>query len=116
MTDPDLSPAADAGPRVAADPGAAAVVATRLQAAAAELTAIQTELAALLIDVDMAVGTGESAGAFRAGFSPAAAASTDRLHDVENRLGQRRRALVAGIDDLLDRDAEASARIGRADA
>lgn len=116
MTDPDLSPAADAGPRVAADPGAAAVVATRLQAAAAELTAIQTELAALLIDVDMAVGTGNSAGAFRTGFSPAAAASTDRLHDVENRLGQRRRALVAGIDDLLDRDAEASARIGRADA
>ena len=117
MANADMSPVSDAArPRVAADTGAAVILTTRLQEAAAALAAVRSEFATLLAGVESAVGTGQPAHAFREGFSPAGAAAAKGLQDVENRLDERRRAVVAGIDALVDRDVEASTRIDRAEA
>lgn len=114
MTNPDpVDVGQTDGSRVGADPVAAVTLARHLAEVTAGLAGVRGELSALLHDIDAAVGVGDSAHAFRMGFAPAAETIAESLQDAEDRLGGHRRALVAGVDALVDADAEASARLGR---
>lgn len=95
--------------RVAADVGTAADLAARLANAETRLGTVHSELVELLADIDIAVGTGEGALAFRRGFGPASAESTDLLRTAVTRLAEHRTALTRGVESIAEADTDAAA-------
>lgn len=94
--------------RIAADVGTAADLSARLANAESRLGTVHSELVELLVDIDTAVGVGEGATAFRQGFGPASAESSELLRTAVSRLAEHRRALTSGVESLASADADAA--------
>ncbi|MBD0861241.1 hypothetical protein IA539_08445 [Gordonia sp. zg691] len=116
MTAPDPNPTGGGRRRrVTADVGSVTDLSARLANAEARIGTVRSELVELLADIDSALGVGDPARAFRRGFCPVGVEVTDALHAAGDRLGDQRRALVAGVRALADADADAAARLDRRD-
>ncbi|ASR03768.1 hypothetical protein [Gordonia rubripertincta] len=94
--------------RIAADVGTAADLSARLASAESRLGTLHAELVELLADINTAVGVGEGATAFRRGFGPASAESSELLRTAVARLAEHRRALTCGVESLASADADAA--------
>ncbi|WP_439032635.1 hypothetical protein [Gordonia terrae] len=101
--------------RVAVDAGLAGDLSEQLAAAAARLQTLTAELAAVLGDLDRAVGVGEPAQAFRRGFVPAGADLVDAMGALAGRVADRGRGIAVGTAALADADAAGATAIDGAD-
>ncbi|GAA1480423.1 hypothetical protein GCM10009624_08630 [Gordonia sinesedis] len=88
------------------DPDALGALAARLAAIGGALDGLHSQLAAVLAEADVAIGTGRAADEFRRGFTPTASEGLDAMAASVSALDRQLTLVRQGLDTVERTDGE----------